>query len=118
MTCSDPETHYRHVADTRTVLPVALVQPNSSGTDTAVDLTGLTVKFKLVDPNGVAVVAETETGVTVTAAASGYVQYDFSSAGVTTAGTYYGYFVVYDGSESDHFPVMARDLVVIIHGDA
>jgi hypothetical protein len=111
------QTHTRHLNDTRTVLPVTLMQKDESGEDAAVDLTGLTVKFKLLDADNVEIVAETETGVTVVTASEGKVNYDFSAAGVNTAGRYYAYFLVYDGSESDHFPVAARDLVVCIQGD-
>ena len=112
------QLHTRHVTDTRTVLAVTLKQPNEAGVETVVDLTGLAVQFKLVNQSGVAVVAQTSTGVTVTDAAAGEVQYDFSSAGVQTPGRYYGYFVVVDGGETDHFPVAARELVICIEGDA
>ena len=94
------------------------MQPNSSGVLTAVNLTGLTVKFKMVDESGTVVVAETQTGVSVVTAASGTVNYDFSAAGVDAAGTYYGYFVVYDSGESDHFPVRSRDLKIRIDDDS
>ena len=110
--------HTRHIGDTRTVLPATLYQPNASGVDTVVDLTGLTVEFKLVSSAGADVVAQTGTGVTVTDAAAGQVQYDFSSAGAATAGRYFGYFVVTDSTETDHFPVVSRELVVCIEGDA
>ena len=112
------ETHTRHIDDTRTVLAATLKQPNASGVDTAIDLTGLTVQFKMVDDAGVDVIAQTGTGVTVTDASAGEVQYDFSAAGVDTAGRYYGYFVVLDGAESDHFPVMSRYLIICIEDDA
>lgn len=94
------------------------MQPNASGVLTAVNLTGLTVKFKMVDESGTVVVAETQTGVSVVTAASGTVNYDFSAAGVDVAGTYYGYFVVYDSGESDHFPVRSRDLKIRIDDDS
>jgi hypothetical protein len=107
-----------HVGDTRTVLSVALSQKNAAGVDTVVDLTGLTVEFKLVNESGVEVIAQTGTGVTVTTAATGEVQYDFLSAGVAAPGRYYGYFVAIDTTETDHFPVVARELVICIEGDA
>ena len=111
-------THERHINDTRTVLPFTLQQKNAAGTLTAVDLTGMTVEFKMVDQFGVEVIAQTNTGITVTTEASGEGQYDFSSAGVDEAGTYYGYVVVTDSGEPDHFPAEARGLVIVIHGDA
>ena len=112
-----PEPHRRHITDTRTALSVQLKQKNEAGTDTVVDLTGLTVKFKLYDSAGTVVVSETQTGVTVSDAVTGKVDYDFQSANVATPGAYYGYFVVYDGSETDHFPVKSKDLIIEIYGN-
>jgi len=97
--------HTRHITDTRTVLAVTLKQPNESGTETAVNLTGLTVQFRMVDSDGVDVIALTSTGVSVTDAAAGKVSYTFSSGGVATAGRYTAYFVVTGGVATDHFPV-------------
>ena len=112
------QTHRRRVGDTRTVLPVALVQPNTSGVLTAVDLTGLTVAFKMVNAaTGATEIALTSTGVTVTTAATGQVQYDFSGAGVDTAGVYWGTFVVTQSGETDAFPVRTQDLRILIDSD-
>ena len=112
------QTHRRRVADTRTVLPVALVQPNTSGVLTAVDLTGLTVAFKMINAaTGATEIALTSTGVTVTTAATGQVQYDFSGAGVDTAGIYWGTFVVTQSGETDAFPVRTQDLRILIDSD-
>ena len=112
------QTHRRRTGDTRTVLPVALVQPNTSGVLTAVDLTGLTVQFKMVNAaTGATEIALTSTGVTVTTAATGQVQYDFSGAGVDTAGVYWGTFVVTQGGETDAFPVRTQDLRILIDSD-
>ena len=110
--------HRRHVTDTRTLLSVTLQQPNSAGTLTAVDLTGLTVKYKMLNrADGTTTIAETTTGVTVVTAASGTVNYDFSAAGVLTAGIFNGFFVVYSSSETDHFPVRVDGLRVMIDSD-
>ncbi len=106
------------MGDTTTVLPVTIGEPNSTGVWTARNLTGLTVKFKMVDAaTGLAAIAETDTGVTVVTAASGTVNYDFSSGGVDAAGVYYGTFVVYDGAEPQSYPVDARGLKVVIDSD-
>lgn len=110
------QTHVRQINNTRTVLPVTLQQNNEAGTATAVDLTGLTVKFLMVDEDGTESVSETTTGVTVVSAAAGTVNYDFSTAGVDETGRYYAYFRVYNGSEFDTFPVESRDLVVCVEG--
>ena len=112
------QTHRRRVGDTRTVLPVALVQPNTAGVLTAVDLTGLTVAFKMINAaTGATEIALTSTGVTVTTAATGQVQYDFSGAGVDTAGVYWGTFVVTQSGETDAFPVRTQDLRILIDSD-
>ena len=112
------QIHRRHVTDTRTVLSVKLTQPNELGVEAAVNLTGLSVEFRMFNQSGVEVIAQTETGVTVTDASTGQVQYDFSSSGVATVGRYFGYFVVIDSSETDHFPVASRELVICIEGPA
>jgi len=110
--------HRRRVGDLRTVLPVTLQQPNESGTLAAVNLTGLTVQFRMVNAaTGASKIAQTDTGVTVTTAADGKCQYDFSAAGVDTAGVYWGTFVVLQGGESDAFPVRTQDLKICIDGD-
>lgn len=108
------QTHVIHVNDTRIPLAVQLVRKDG----TVVDLTGLTVKFKMRHAaTGTVKVAETTSGVTVTTAASGHVQYDFPAAAVDTVGIYYAYFVVYQGSEADTFPVDTGRLVVRVDGD-
>ena len=111
--------HHRHITDTRTALSTTLKQKNTSGVLTVVDLTGpLVVKFKMVDSEGTVIIAETATGITIDSAAGGQVSYDFSSAGVLTGGTYYGYFVVYNASsEGDHFPVEHRALKIVLSAD-
>lgn len=123
--------HHRHINDTRTALSVTLKQRNESGVLTVVDLTGyleppavdptpLTVKFKMVDSEGNVIIEETATGVTIDDDAAGKVSYDFSSTGVLTGGTYYGYFIVYvwqSTTEFDHFPVEHHQLKIILSED-
>ena len=112
------QTHRRRVGDTRTVLPVTLQQPNDSGVLAAVDLTGKTVQFKMVNAaTNIVEIAMTSTGVSVVTAASGTVNYDFSGAGVDTAGVYWGTFVVTEGGETDSFPVRTQDLRILIDSD-
>lgn len=107
--------HRRRVGDTRTVLPVTLQQANESGVLTAVDLTGLTVTFSMVNAaTGATKIAATSTGVSVVTAASGTVNYDFSAAGVDAAGVYYGTFRVTQSSETDAFPVAQKGLKICI----
>ncbi|MFN6189357.1 MAG: hypothetical protein ACK52I_26790 [Pseudomonadota bacterium] len=76
------------------------------------------MQFKMLNAaTGAAEVALTSTGVTVTTAATGQVQYDFSAAGVDTAGIYWGTFVVTQSSETDSFPVRTQDLKICIDSD-
>lgn len=105
--------HTRRIDDTLTPLGVTLQRPDGS----AVDLTGLTVEFKMIDTDGTAVVSQTSDNVTVTDATAGTVTYDFDSTDVDTAGTYYGYFVTSSGGEYEHFPVVPRQLTIVINND-
>ena len=107
--------HRRRVGDTRTVLPVTLQQANESGVLAAVDLTGLSVTFSMVNAaSGATKIAATSTGVSVVTAASGTVNYDFLASGVDTAGVYYGTFRVTQSSETDAFPVASKGLKICI----
>jgi len=106
--------HRITVGDTLSPLTVNLQQKNSSGTLADVDLTGKTVKVKGVRDNGDAWITETVTGVTVTDADDGLVQYDFQAADVVTAGLCWIWFVVYSGAEKDTFPADGRGFGVDI----
>ena len=112
------EKHALAVGDTLTPLGCQLKQLGTTGTLAAVNLTGLTVKFTLVDSTGTVIVNEATTGVTVTDAANGKVQYDFQTGDVDTAGTYYAWFTVYSGTEHDTYPVGGRKLVIEISARA
>lgn len=104
------QVHTIAVGDTRTPLGVTLMQGGEP-----VDLTGYTVKFRMVDSSGADVVTETDTGVTVTDAVAGQAQYGFAADDVGTAGTYYGFFTVYNGSaKRDTFPPDGRKLRIDI----
>lgn len=112
------QVHRRRVGDLRTVLPVTLKQPDSNGDLQVVDLTGKSVTFKMVNAaDGTTKIAATATGVTVVTAASGTVNYDFSSGGVDTAGVYWGTFIVTESTETDSFPVAQSELKIIIDSD-
>lgn len=108
------QRHDRHVNDTEVALATTLTRPGG----TAVDLTDLTVKFKMVANDDTVKVAETDANVTVTDASEGEVEYAFQAADVDTVGTYHAYFVVIDGSGNrDTFPVHEDYLEVKIYGD-
>ena len=112
------EVHQRHINNTVTPLPMSITQANESGTEVAVDLSSRTVSFRMVDALGETVIAETTTGVTVTDAANGEVEFDFPSAGVDEVGVFYGYFNAATGdSQSDAFPAIQKQLKIIVHRD-
>lgn len=112
------QTHRRRVGDLRTVLPVTLKQPNDAGVLTAINLTGLTVTFKMINAaDGTTKIAATSEGVSVVSAASGTVNYDFSAGGVDEAGKFYGTFLVTEGGQTDAVPVKRQDLVIMIDSD-
>ena len=111
MTAHSPR---RAVGDLRTVLSVTLQQPNESGVLTIVNLTGLSVTFSMFNAaDGSTKMAATSTGITIVSAAAGTVDYDFSAAGVDTAGVFYGVFHVIESGQSDAIPVRAKDLKII-----
>ena len=106
--------HQRRVGDTRTTLSVTLQQPDSTGTLQAVNLSGLTVEFSMVNAaTGAVKIAKTATGITVVSEAAGTVNYDFSAAGVDTAGIFWGTFTVTQSGETDAFPVKSQDLKIL-----
>ena len=108
------EKHSISVGDTLTPLGCQLKQLSATGVLTVVNLAGLTVKFTMANSVGTVIVNEATTGVSVTNATTGKVQYDFQTADVATAGTYYGWFTVYSGTEHDTYPVGGRKLVIEI----
>jgi len=110
------QTHRRRSGDYRTVLPVTLQQANGSGVLTVVDLTGLTVSFKLINAaTSLVAIVNTSTGVTVVTASDGAVNYDFSAT--LPAGVYWATFTVTQSGETDAFPVATKGLKVIVDGD-
>lgn len=112
------QIHRRRVGDLRTVLPVTLQQPDASGTPAAINLTGLTVTFKMINAaDGTTKIAATSTGVSVVSAAAGTVNYDFSSGGVDAAGVYWGTFLVTESGQTDAVPVRQKDLKIVIDSD-
>lgn len=113
------QIHRRRVGDTRTVLPVQLVQPNVSGVLTPVNLTGLTVYFKMINSaDGSDKVVTTVTGIIVDDAATGKVSFDFSEPHVDTAGIFWGTFIVSESGETDAFPVIANELKIYMDSPA
>ena len=108
------QRHKIHVGDTLTPVAKQLKQKGTNGVLEVVNLTGLTVKFTMVNEAGVKVVDAATTGVTVTDAANGKVTYDFQAADVVNAGTFNAYFHVYSGDERDTFPAEGDEFQVII----
>jgi len=100
--------------DTLTPLAATLQQKNASGNYEAVDVTSKDVKFCMVKSDDTTKVALTDSNVSKVDAANGKVQYDFQAADVDTAGTFYAWFVVQSGGESDTFPVKGRVFSVVI----
>jgi hypothetical protein len=112
------EKHSISVGDTLTPLAVQLKQKDVNGAIAAVSLVGATVKFTLVNSVGTVIANEVTTGVSVTDQATGKVQYDFQAADVVAAGTFYGWFTVYSGTEKDTYPAGGRKLVIEISARA
>ena len=110
-----------HTTDTYTLISYTLKRKNSAGVLTDEDLTGLSagaVQFKMFNAaTGAEVVALTSTGVTFTADNTGAVEYDFSAAGVLSAGYYDAFFVVTKSAETIHFPIDPGELRIELSSD-
>ena len=105
--------HRRAVGDTLAKLAVT-IQNNG----TARDLTGLTVKFYMVDDEGNVAIAPT--AATVTDDTAGQVEYDFTALQVAEEGEFYGWFKVYGGvagTEPDTYPDDEDGIHIVIFSE-
>lgn len=106
--------HERRLGDTITVLDAQLKQRSSAGVETAVNVTGLTVTFTMINSaTGVTKVAAA--AATVVTPATGMVRYDFQTVDVDTAGIFWGTFKIVDSGEYGSFPVAPSQGVIWIH---
>jgi len=116
-----PEIARIHTTDTYVKIAYTLKRKNEAGTLTAEDLTGLSsgdLKFKMFNAaTGAEVIALTSTGVTFTASTAGACEYDFSSAGVLTAGYFNAFLVLTKSSQTIHFPIDPGGLRIEISSD-
>lgn len=107
--------HERRVGDTAKIYSAVLTYKNTSGVDTAKDLTGLTVTFTMINAADGTTKVDAASATIVTAA-SGIVSYDFQSTDVDTAGVYWGSFAVTESSEDDTYPASPKEGPIWIHG--
>ena len=119
---STPEIEDRiHTTDTYVKISKTLKRKNEAGTLTAEDLTNAVagdLKFKMFNAaTGAEVVALTATGVTFTASAAGSAEYDFSAAGVLSAGIFSAFLVVTKSSQTIHFPSRTKGWIIGIDSD-
>ena len=106
--------HKRRAGDTTKVYSAVLTYKNTSGVDTAKDLTGLSVTFTMINAaTGVEKVSAA--AATIVTAASGIVSYDFQAADVDTAGIYWGTFKVTESAETDSYPATPNEGPIWIH---
>ena len=94
------QTQTRQIGDTRTAIAATMTRPDG----TVVDLSGLSVEFRMCTAKGVDKVAQTALNVTVTDAAAGEVQYSPQAADVDTVGVFHAYFIITTTGD-DTFPV-------------
>lgn len=108
------QTQIRQKGDLRIALAVTLKRPGVGGAvATVVDLTSLTLNFRMCTALGVDKVAQTASNVTVTDATAGQVKYTFQADDVDTEGVFHAYFIITDSGD-DTFPARAGDLQVDI----
>lgn len=103
------QTDLRTVGDTNTPFAFTLKQDGA-----AFDATDYTVKWAMEDEDGDTKVAETSTGLTMTAAATGVGQIDFTSSDVDTEGVFYIWIVAIHNSTSkrETFPADGRKMAI------
>ena len=106
--------HERRLGDTITVLDAQLKQRNSAGVETAVNLTGMTVTFTMIN-SATSVTKVAAAAATVVTPITGMVRYDFQSVDVDTAGIFWGTFKIVDGGEYGSFPVAPSQGPIWIH---
>ena len=107
------------VGDVRTAISVTFTQENEAGVSTAVNITGLAVTVKVVNgATGAVVVAATATGVTVTDAVNGEVDYQLPDAAVANAGIFWMSFIVTQTGFTDTFPVLHNDFQLRVCSDS
>jgi hypothetical protein len=104
------------VGDTLVVLTAELFRLNTSGVETAANLTGKTVTFSMRNAATGTLVVDAAAA-TITDATTGQVEYDFDPSEVTTAGIYWYTFKEIDATEPGSFPVNPTRGVMWIHGD-
>ena len=104
----------RMVGDTLTPLGAHLWRKDTNGDAEDIDVTSLTVKFKMVSEAGGVKVAETDSNVSNVTASEGKVQYDFQPTDVDTAGVYFAWFTAYSGTEKLTCPKDGRTYKIIL----
>lgn len=83
----------------------------------AVDLTGLTVEFKLIADDGTVVRDWTSSGVTVADEEAGQVQYTLQSADITAMGSgevFWYWFRIVEGGVYTTFPASGRVAKIVV----
>jgi len=106
--------HLRRIGDTLIPLSAQLLR-RVGREQVPVDLTDLTVKFKMLDGDGNEIIALTDAE--IIEETEGTVSYTFDDYDVAGPGDFYGYFVVTDGTKTDHFPVTPKNLLIRITED-
>lgn len=83
-------------------------------TKAAIDLTGDTVAFRMVDKSNTATVVVNSAAANLDDAANGQVSYDFLAADVDTAGTFAAWWIRTSGGKTEHFPSGDDFITVVI----
>lgn len=108
--------HKHMVGDTLTPLGFRLRRRDPGGQWESPNLTGFTVKFRMVAEDGTVIVNDSTTGISLTDAAAGEGQYDFQANDVKDPGTFYAWIRVENPAtnERDTYPVGRRKFVIVI----
>lgn len=101
----------RMVGDRLTPISATLTQNGA-----VVNLTGKTVAFRMVKSDNTVIVDSLSA--TVVSAVAGTVKYEFLTAHVATAGTYWGWWLVTSGGLTDHYPHDGRKYKIVLRDES
>ena len=105
------KTHSIISGDRRTPIAAILQQKDEDGEYSAVDLSGASVAFRMVDDGGATIIDDA--AATVVVAADGSVSYSLTAGDMTAMqasayNRFWGWFIVTSGGNTDPFPVTDR----------
>lgn len=91
---------HKYTVGDRSKNPAVIFQDTAG---VAIDITGKTIRFRMVNAN-TQEVKVSDAVATITDAAAGKARYDWLAADVDTAGVYWAWWIIDDSGSEEHFP--------------